>query len=658
MAFAVDENWRNKMAWKFLARAAALSLSLLLIACGGDSGSTSLSGVGGGSGTGGSTTNPDTAQVGSVELVASPVSLDTSTNAQSSITARVKDANGVLLEGVPVSFSATNGGTLAVSQGETDEAGVASAILTTNGDPRNRTVTVTAQSGSSSDSVNISISGTSIAIAGPSSISLGASTGLRVTLADADGNGIPNETVNLTTNLGTLSASTLTTSSNGVVDVQLNSGSTGGTASIIASAFSGSSTVSATKNIVVAGDRFGFTSPAPNTEVVLNTPQTLTMEWLVDGNPVADGTQIQFSATRGTLDPANGVATTTGGMASIDISSANAGISTVTASDPSSGLSSDLTFEFVATIPDDINLQATKTQLDLGETSEIIAIIRDAENNLVKNQEVTFSILEDGSGGSLNSSRDITDSQGRASTIYQAGANSSGRDGVVIQATVAGSIVDTVTLTVARQALRLAIGTGNEIIEPDTVRYVKDYVAIVTDANGAPVENANIELSVLPTGYRKGTYAISTDDNWVIPPGLVFCEAEDANRNGQLDTEDSNGNDLLDPGEDLNGNGVLDTEDTNRSDKLEPTNSATTSAASVVSASDGSADFSLIYPQSHCGWVKVELTATVRVDGSESIESSEFYLSCSASDLSNVDVDPPGGVEGLYGRAQDCTVVD
>nr|WP_136633768.1 hypothetical protein [Marinobacter sp. DS40M8] len=136
---------------------------------------------------------------------------------------------------------------------------------------------------------------------------------------------------------------------------------------------------------------------------------------------------------------------------------------------------------------------------------------------MVKNQEISFRILEDGSGGNLSSSLDVTDSQGRASTIYTAGSNTSGRDGVEIEAVVDGSISDTVTLTVARQALRLAIGTGNEIEEPDSVRYVKEYVAIVTDANGAPVENANIELSALPVGYRKGSYAVSTDDNWYCP---------------------------------------------------------------------------------------------------------------------------------------------
>lgn len=626
------------MSGNILARASVILLALFLAACGGDDSSTPLAGSPSntGSGDGGTTSSPDTAQAGSIDLVASPVRLETSASSQSALTARVKDSNGVLLEGVTVDFSATNGGTLEVTQAETDQAGVATATLTTDGDARNRTVSITAESGSISDSVSVDISGTSLAIAGPTSISLGSSASLRVSLEDADGIGVANETISLSTDLGSLATSTLTTSSNGIVDVQLNSGGSGGTANVTATAYSGSNSISATKEIVVAGDSFGFTSPTPDTEVDLNVQREVTLQWLVNGNPVADGTQIQFTATRGTFIPASGSVVTSSGEATIEISSTNAGVSTVTASAPNSnsGLSADLTFEFVATTPDQIILQAGKTQLNLNETTEIVAVIRDAENNLVKNQEVTFRLLEDGSGGGLTTSRDITDSQGRASTIYQAGANSSGRDGVEVEATVGGAISNSLTMTVARQALRLAIGTGNEINEPDTVRYVKDYLAIVTDANGAPVENATIELSVLPTGYIKGRYVESADNQWVIDPASpVLCAAEDTNQNGQLDA-----------GEDINGNGTL-----------EPTNSATTNASSVVSGSDGSADFSLLYPQSHCNWVRVELTATVSVDGSESVESSEFFLSCAASDLNDTATSPPGGTEGLYGTAQDCS---
>ncbi|MDO3723235.1 Ig-like domain-containing protein [Marinobacter sp. chi1] len=630
MLLAVNGNRSVIMKKQFLARASAILLAASLSACGGGENSNPLAGSPNGDSSTGSATNQASTEAGSIDLVASPIRIYSSDSARSSITARVKDSNGVLLEGVLVNFSTANGGTLEVTQSETDQAGVASATLMTAGDYRNRTIQVSAQSGSVTNNVNIEITGTEIAINAPSSVSLGSTTSIQINLSDSEGNGIPNQPVNITSTLGNLSATSLTTNANGVVTADLSSGSTSGTATITATAFSGDSTLSTSQNIEISSDRFGFSTPTNNAEINIGTTQELALEWIVDGTPIADGTEVQFSTSRGTLTPANGTVTTSGGIARIDISSDNAGLATVTASE-TNGLSTDLSLEFVATNPDEISLQATKTQLDLGASSEIIAVIRDANNNLVKNQDVTFRIVTDGSGGYLATSRDTTDSQGRASTVYQAGSNTSGRDGVIIEATVAGSITDSVTITVARQALRLAVGTGNQIEEPDSVRYRKDYVAIVTDANGAPIEGAEIELSVLPVGYAKGSYE-AVDNKWRIP-NSVYCPAEDANRDGQLDA-----------GEDINSNGTL-----------EPTNSAATSAPFITTSADGSADFSLLYPQSHCNWVGVELTATVRVGGSESVEKSEFFLSCLASDLNNTNIIPPGGTEGLYGSELDCT---
>ena len=125
-----------------------------------------------------------------------------------------------------------------------------------------------------------------------------------------------------------------------------------------------------------------------------------------------------------------------------------------------------------------------------------------------------------------------------------------------------------------------------------------------------------------PVRYNNASYTVSAVDTWIVSPSNpVFCSAEDTNQNGQLDAG----------------------EDTNTTGKLEPTNSATTSASSITSAADGSADFALLYPQSHCNWVRVELTATVRVGGSESVETSEFFLSCLASAPKNTHTPSPGG---------------
>ncbi|WP_370258955.1 Ig-like domain-containing protein [Marinobacter nauticus] len=638
MAFAVDENWRNKMAWKFLARAAALSLSLLLIACGGDSGSTPLAGGsnGNGSGTDGGDTPGDTlSQVGTIDLIANPIRLNTSTSASSEITARVKNKNGVLLAGVPVTFEAPQGGTLQVSQGTTNEAGIATAELTGGDDRRNKSLIVRASAGNVSQSVAVEVTGTRLTLKGPESISFGNSESYQAVLLDSEGNGISGQVVSVSTTLGSVTSSTLTTAPNGAVNFNLSSGNTGGTARLTASAFEGESALTASLNVAISSDNFAFSSPAANSEIDIGTPATLSITWERNGNPVPDNSTINVSTTRGILSPADGIVTTTGGVAEIDIASSSAGFATITARDPSTGLTTSLDIEFVAITPETVSVQATKTQLSLNDSTEIIAIVRDADNNPVKNQIVNFLLTEDVSGGRLSDSLAITDSQGRASTTYIAGSNNSGRDGVKIEATTNGTITDTTSVTVARQALRLAIGTGNELEEPDSVRYIKPYLAIVTDANGSPIEDAQVELSVLPIGYSKGRYQV-VDDKWVEAPGSVFCPAEDINQNGQLD-----------PGE-----------DTNNSDKLEPTNSATTSDTSITTAADGSADFDLLYPQNHCNWVKVKLTATVRVGGTENEESAEFFLSCLASDLNNADIDPPGGVEGLYGAQPNCANLD
>ncbi|SFR85744.1 adhesin/invasin [Marinobacter daqiaonensis] len=618
------------MSGKFLARALAMSLALFLVACGGGDGSTPLSGQ---QGDGGSTGGGDEeVQVGTVDLLASPTQTGTSSASESELTVVVKDSNGVLLEGVSVDFSVDSNASLRIDQAVTDAAGLAFARVTP-GDARNRSALVSVTAGGVTDEVSISFSGTGISIAGPSSVSFGDTAQYRISLTDSEGNGIPDQIISVSSSLGNLQSGDVQTGTNGVIEVALSASSRAGTEIVTASAYSGQSEVSASKEVTIAADSFTLLEPVNGPEINLNTPTEITLEWLVENQAVADGTPVSFSTTRGILDPADGNASTSGGTASILVSSTNAGPATITARDPSSGLETDLQVEFVATIPDDLTLQAEQTQLDLGEPTEIVATVRDANNNLVKNQEVTFNIIEDGSGGSLSRSTAITDSSGKAKTTYNAGNAGSGRNGVEIRASVAGTIEDTLFLTVARQALRLAIGTGNTIFEPDDARYRKPFVAIVTDSNGAPVENAIVELSVLPTGYRKGQWIVVNEDYWAISPSQpIFCA-----------TEDTNGNGVLDQGEDRNSN-----------NELEPTNSATTSSPTVTTSSDGSAGFDLIYPQSHCAWIGVELTGTIEVDGTESVESSTFFLSCSADDLSDPDIEPPGGTEGLLGSQQTC----
>ena len=641
------------MLGKIVARVLALSLAFLLVACGGSDDSTPLAGGSGSVDGGGNGNNGDTpgevVNVGSVQLLASPAQIDTAPGSTSTVQARVKDPNGILLEGVNVQFSVDNSGTLQVADPTTDASGSTTAILTADDNPGNRTVTVRASAGGASDSVAVQVSGTSISIAGPGSVALSDTAPFRITLTDGSGNGINNEEITVSANNSTLKPSNGTLVTNdGVVDVDLTAESSG-TEELTVSAFSGESRVEASKAIQISPDSFAFITPNENTEVALNATQTPTIDWSVDGISVADGNQVRFTSTRGSLTPVNAAGTetagrvdvsTVGGRASVQISSEIPGPATITATDLNSNLSTRRTIEFVATDAKSVNLQANKSQLDFGETTEIQAVVRDQDNNLVKDEFVTFSIVADNSNGTLSQSEGTTDSLGRVSTTYTAGNSNTARDGVSIRAKVDNVDDDRsppVLLTVARRALRLVLGTGNELSEPDPTSYLKPYVAIVTDANGAPVEGAEVELSVLPLEYSKGRYVetvvVGGAPVWRSQTS-VTCPSEDVNQNG-----------ILDPGENVNGSDP---------ESLTPSNPATTSTSSVLTGSDGSVTFDLLYPQSVCSWVNVRLTGTVRVEGTESVESTDFTLSCLSEDLEDVTIDPPGGVTSPFGTGTSC----
>jgi hypothetical protein len=188
---------------------------------------------------------------------------------------------------------------------------------------------------------------------------------------------------------------------------------------------------------------------------------------------------------------------------------------------------------------------------------------------------------------------------------------------------------------VAQQELFVKLGTGNEIAELGTTQYQQPWNVLVTDANGGPVANATVNLSILPTFYYKGFY-VKPLDEWVQTITAGPCLNEDTNRNG-----------VLDPGEDTNGNGVLD-----------PGNVATfasTGAVSsaVITGSNGFGLFDVIYAQQFANWVSVDLVGTAKVAGSESTTTEGYTLPILASALKG-EASPPGQ-PSPFGRAPSCS---
>jgi adhesin/invasin len=289
------------------------------------------------------------------------------------------------------------------------------------------------------------------------------------------------------------------------------------------------------------------------------------------------------------------------GEMTIYICSDNAGPAVISATAGPAGPSSQISIEFVATIPTSLILQATLTSLAVNQQSVITAVLRDAQNNLVKNQTVSFS-LTDVSGGQIFPASAVTDSFGRASTIYTAGAVPSANNGVGITAaavdTLGNTIRDTIRLTVARQALFVVLGTANNVVTLSTTQYALAYSVLVTDANGSPIANTSVTLSIPPTQYRKGPCG---------NPNPPTCPSEDSNRNG-----------ILDPGEDTNNNG-------NNNGILDPGNVATV-PTTVTTNTTGFAFFDVVYAQEFAGLVEVELNARTVVVGSEGSSQARFFL--------------------------------
>ncbi|MBF0370664.1 MAG: Ig-like domain-containing protein [Magnetococcales bacterium] len=630
------------------------------------------------------TTTDDGETASSIAILVSSIQLNSSGADSVSVTAIVKDASNNLIENLAVSFSSSDSDSeIQVTQATTDSSGIASALLTTQGSPKNRDITVTATSGSVSASTTVSVSGTTLTFT-PNSASMvyGDSTTFTISLKDSDNNAITGQTVSVTSAHGNTidtdpdtsgtQSDTLTTDVNGEVSIAViaivsdyDDDSDGEDDPDVITATSYSGTLSGTAEVSISGDEFVFDIPDAEAtsivEVDLNTDYTVQVHWKHDnddgqGLVAQSGQTINFSATRGTLS-ANSATTNSNGEASVTISADNAGPAIIQAvAESTDGPSTQAEIEFVATTPYTLVLQADPSSLGVNlddstdEQSELIAVVRDVENNLVKNQTVNFSVT-DITGGSLDPPSDTTDSFGRASSVYTAGPVASAYEGIAVTASVPdyASATDSINLTVAEKPLFITLGTGNTMSEYDDTRYAMPYSVLVTDAEGNPMNGVELDIAILPTKYGKGTRTWGTVA-WYTPS--ADCDNEDLNGNGILDegedTEDLNDNGVLDANEDYNSNGTL-----------EPGNVASLegSAATVSTGDDGFATFNILYAQEYAYWVIVELTARGTVQGTEDQESVTFYLPGTADDFGDVDVTPPG-VTSPFGTASSCADAD
>ena len=426
-------------------------------------------------------------------------------------------------------------------------------------------------------------------------------------------------------------------------------GESKGSNTIVASSLGGNTE----QNLSVQADSVLFTSFSngnivvnPETailpDVLLSETASTELTWLQSNVPVADGTEVNFTATRGTLSASS--VTTTNGVAQVDLNSIQAGktIVTATAVDGSVTLNNQIEFEFIAETAATIVAQATPHSISPdGDTSTISVVVKDANGNLVKGKTIDFS-LSGVSNGTIFPASAVTNSNGIASTVYTSNTTSS-QDGVSITATVKSNtdISATTSLTVADKELFITLGTGNSLSEVDSTSYKKQYAVFVTDVDSTAKEGIVLTVSAVPKDYGKGfwyrVYEKDSDGNdtttfirWDKYTAAT-CLNEDTNVDGVIDVgEDTNNDGYLTPGNVVSVDGEVTTDE------------------------QGKALIDIIYAKSFASWVDIELVVSAKVAGTESTAHSIFTLPLASSDVAEETSTPPGLVSP-FGTADDCT---
>lgn len=575
--------------------------------------------------------------VGKIDIITDLPELPSSGIERATITATVLDEKNATMPDVTVVFDGGSGAVTAVDY-VTNADGQAVALLSINNDPTNRFITVKVTAGTEPNtkeaSIDIPVVGTRLTLDGPTTLVLGDTATYTATLLNSDGTGIAGETLSIT-------SSNPSTPTNGVVDTDAQ----GQVQWDVRAAQSGSDTIttsglgqSASVAINVLSDQFRFLEPAEGVDVPLATQRTVRVEWKKDG-VAQSGRTVNLSTTRGVF-AANGQAsvalvTDANGIVTAQVSATNTGPAILTATAVNNGPTTSRTINFIATNPTSIDVQTEKSVISVNEAVQILALVRDPNNNPVKNAIVSFSATTDLTGGSLSSATATTDEFGRAAVTYTAGQIASESQAVVLQgAILATTITDSASLTVTDRALRILLGRSNEIIPVPPVQYRDPWVAQVSDSSGGAVNDLPVSIDLFSAGYRKGQWVLVADA-WV-QNVTATCPSEDANRNG-----------ILDPGEDLNGNGKLDPSNV---DVVTESGSA---SSDFVTDETGTVRFDILYPEEQALWLAVDLRAVIQVGGTEPEDSRRFTLPILLDDVSEPEVAPPGQVSP-YGQSSSC----
>lgn len=636
---------------------ASLGVAFFVAACGGGGGDPGSSGSGGAA----------TRKASSIDLSSSASALASGASIGTgiegiTITAVVKDAGNVAIPSHPVTFR-TNYGTLTVSGDSTNEQGVATAVLiapsSTSADTRaNRDIVITAIAGSAREEIKVQVVGTRLSIAGYSTLSVGDSAQYRVVAQDSAGRAVPGAelAVSAARSPSSLRATTLTTNASGEATF-VYVPSSAGTETFTVTGLGATAQMQVTVgSSVLRLDARSTTWRVNQAHAVVATARNN------DGSIPPAGTVVRFNTTRGCVYPTTAIEATcvsvlevptqADGTAQAWFASPDVGQVMVTAV-IGGEVSSVLNADFISVEPSQISVQSTPNSLrtnafSTGNSSTLEAVVRDAAGNPVQDALVSFSSVTDPSGGRLAEASALTDANGRATTTYYAGPRSSGTNGVRLRASVttvatattpSATVSGEVNLTVGGDGLTIALGASNKIEDsPTATTYSVMHTVYVTTSAGAPVGSQPVSVSLRPGSYGVGRLCWN---------GKIWTRSGATSLN--YPNEDLNFNGFRDPGEaDHNGDGFLSpgwVANLEAADANGVASGASGPTITVTTDASGFAYFRLKYAKDYANWASMQVQASTRVGGTESVNRMAMaMLAGLADDYTEETVSPPGHV--------------
>lgn len=564
------------------------------------------------------------------------VKSDDSTSATITVTAL--DASNAAVEGVPVSFTAT-GGALSSSSLITDAKGKALVAFSSGTlDQRNQVVTVTASASGVSAQIPIQIVGSTLTLTSTTTnVPSDGSTSATLTVIAKNAGNVPlrNAAVTLTVagaGSVSLSAAAGTTDINGKLRDAAGkeitvTGTRAGIATVTAQGLGTTAPIDYTVTGPAVGV-FSITAPAAD-PASCSTAATISVEVTVP-DPVATP-NVTFATSLGVWDGAAAIRTKAVNPATMKatatLSSPSAGSATIQVYDPLKPTTLDsagITFYAPATSAAKISLQSDATVVGLSvggifKTTTLRATVRSASNEPVGDAPVIFSLANTTGGGEFVSPLiAYTDTTGLAKTTFTSGSISTGALGspIEVNATVVGTAPPVTTaqpvkIIIGETSGSVTIGRGTLITKLTPTTYSLPMSVLVADSSGAPVGGAVVSLKLWPVSYSSGVWYNSIPYDPQNPNKVLYKPWI----TGTFPNDDKNENLIRDPGEGSDAYGAL----------RPPNSAAGDIPATVTTDANGVANFNWIYLKDSAEWITGRITATTRVQGTET-SSSAIYL--------------------------------